>query len=648
MKIAHMFQRSIIHSSFIASHFFSPTQYRGRVADDLWAIPKGNVPVRHNPLNPPDGSVGSMAPREMFGGACGSYGPERFYCAAGSHTAMANWQVLPVFRSALKTTVNVLQHGINSLRKLRCVKRSPILLTLMLLVPTAGNLAAGHLVGITANSLVVINPTNLTKVAVIGTFTLPSPIQVFGALTFHRGSSRLYALGTASNSTGVTNEYLLAFEPATGNATVAASLEASWSTTGGAVAMGYEALEYVDSIGSLVATRFMGNFAASTHVRMSENGTTSPLVSNSRDNDFSVYDLRRNIYYTADANEIGQIATVDLTTASTTPIGLFSYGEMAYSPDDDRIYVLGNPDAAVLRQIRTSDGGAPITTSLLGSIPGQRVLGIAYVDAPATHLTIRTAQVELCWPTASNVCYQVMYRSELTTNEWQNLGEPIVGNGQINCVTDMVHPGSAQRFYKVEPTDCGVSPSRCPSAQTNGGIVGSRGIEVRPAAPASVDLQSLVSNTTAFLLPERIGHVTAQSVAYNIRQPGSYEALTSLGSYVLPAGTRINSYLLHFDTQSTLESDPNFVVEGSVTFDAEILGVIVLPHQLSASDSELASQSTAYPPFSATWRGLELNDQGDKDSVTLSADRRTIKFSMRVREWMDQVRVITSGWKACL
>lgn len=329
------------------------------------------------------------------------------------------------------------------------MKRTLIQLGLLGLVTCSG--AAGQLVGITSNSLVVINPTNLAQVSVIGTFTLPQHIEIFPTLTYHRGSCRLYAYGIAISGGRVTNQYLLAFNPDTAAATVAATLNSSYPVGGasGTITLGYEALEYVNSIGDMVATSFSGSFVSSNHVRMAEDGTTTFLVSNGIDNDQSVYDPVRDIYYNADANDSGQLAQVNLSTGTRQNIGSFGYADMAFSTGDDAIYVLGFPDRSTLRRIRTTDGGAPITTTTLGTIPGPMVLGIAYVDEPGTHLSIRVSQVEICWSTRVGRSYQLQYRSDLTGDIWTDLGTPILGDGATKCATDSVLLGQPRRFYRV-------------------------------------------------------------------------------------------------------------------------------------------------------------------------------------------------------
>jgi hypothetical protein len=64
-------------------------------------------------------------------------------------------------------------------------------------------------------------------------------------------------------------------------------------------------------------------------------------------------------------------------------------------------------------------------------------------------VAIRVSEIEVCWSSASNLTYQVQYRSEMTTNLWTDLGAPVHGNGTTNCLPDKVSPGQPQKFYRV-------------------------------------------------------------------------------------------------------------------------------------------------------------------------------------------------------
>ena len=83
------------------------------------------------------------------------------------------------------------------------------------------------------------------------------------------------------------------------------------------------------------------------------------------------------------------------------------------------------------------------------------------VDASGTHIdnvvlerlpltsTIRVSEVEVCWETVSTRVYQVQFRSVITGNNWTDLLPPVQGNGQTNCIKDVVPVGEPQRFYRV-------------------------------------------------------------------------------------------------------------------------------------------------------------------------------------------------------
>ena len=95
------------------------------------------------------------------------------------------------------------------------------------------------------------------------------------------------------------------------------------------------------------------------------------------------------------------------------------------------------------------------------------------------------------------------------------------------------------------------------------------------------------------------------------------------------------------------------VFDGSLTFDTDILGVIMTNHQatgpgnhrprlLEISDAVLGNPGTTYPPLGFSERQLELGQGSESDRVTLSADRRTLTFHMVVQPTNDQLRILTA------
>ena len=75
------------------------------------------------------------------------------------------------------------------------------------------------------------------------------------------------------------------------------------------------------------------------------------------------------------------------------------------------------------------------------------VLDDVSVEPQDAILGVNFSEVTVCWYAMSNRTYQLQYRSELTTNQWVNLGTPLVGAGTTNCVADkIIQP---RRFYRA-------------------------------------------------------------------------------------------------------------------------------------------------------------------------------------------------------
>ncbi len=56
--------------------------------------------------------------------------------------------------------------------------------------------------------------------------------------------------------------------------------------------------------------------------------------------------------------------------------------------------------------------------------------------------------IEITWPSSSNVSYQVQSTTNLSTSNWINLGNPIIGNGSVMSVFDSARSKNAN-FYRL-------------------------------------------------------------------------------------------------------------------------------------------------------------------------------------------------------
>ncbi len=182
------------------------------------------------------------------------------------------------------------------------------------------------------------------------------------------------------------------------------------------------------------------------------------------------------------------------------------------------------------------------------------------------------------------------------------------------------------------------------STSASASVIGTTGPIAQIAAPASVDVNALESDTTVFLFEEQVAFILPTELSAEITSPTT---VVSPGSGITPgtiaAGTAVDSFFLHADTATP---DVPFIFDGSITFDREIIAVILFGSTLDASDL-LGAAGTVYPaPGSNPLRGIaEPGSSGD--AVTLSGDRRTLTFTSRVTELLgvgqDQLRIVTQA-----
>lgn len=161
-------------------------------------------------------------------------------------------------------------------------------------------------------------------------------------------------------------------------------------------------------------------------------------------------------------------------------------------------------------------------------------------------------------------------------------------------------------------------------------------IVVIPAPPAAT--LNTLQGPDVFAFSETTNVILGADLAVDINAPGLYSSAASLTGGTIAAGTAVDSYLLHFDPNV---SGPLFIPQGAfgtITFDREILGVIVLDATLDASDSVVGNPGTVYPT-GVVGRGLDF---GVLDLVRVLDDRRTLLIGALEDINFDQVRIITA------
>jgi hypothetical protein len=166
------------------------------------------------------------------------------------------------------------------------------------------------------------------------------------------------------------------------------------------------------------------------------------------------------------------------------------------------------------------------------------------------------------------------------------------------------------------------------------GIVSTSGAVAVISPPANIQTGVLESDTVVSVFAERISHTLSANVGVDITIPGAYvppvmDPSTFLTPDVLLAGAAVDSYFVHLDPVT------NTSLEGSLSFDRDILGLIMTDATLAASHAELGFPGTTY----GTQGQLEIG----QESITLSADRRTVSFILNVLPNRDTMRIVTSA-----
>jgi hypothetical protein len=137
----------------------------------------------------------------------------------------------------------------------------------------------------------------------------------------------------------------------------------------------------------------------------------------------------------------------------------------------------------------------------------------------------------------------------------------------------------------------------------------------------------------AFLFEEFVGPL-ASGIEVDMVLPGDYKQIPSIQDTAIPAGTVLRSYVLVKTPKPEKQAN---LVSGSVTFDEEIVGIIVQNTTADAFARAIAP-SQMFVPGKADHDWIDLYSQ--EDVLVLSQDRRTIEFAFETNDAPDTIRVL--------
>lgn len=166
-----------------------------------------------------------------------------------------------------------------------------------------------------------------------------------------------------------------------------------------------------------------------------------------------------------------------------------------------------------------------------------------------------------------------------------------------------------------------------------GEIVGTCGDAQLVPPPPDVTEGGYASNDRITVFNEQQNVTLSASIVVDAWEPGLYDDNGDLGTRAIPAGTRVSSHYIHYDSTSVVGHSAN----GCVTFDNKIIGVVERDLNL-ANTNTLGAGGVNYPGFLAD-RGYEL---GANDAFTISDDGKKLTIN---NTWtlagVDDLRVIT-------
>ena len=238
--------------------------------------------------------------------------------------------------------------------------------------------SAETIYGVTDSHLVKFDTANPGAVTVVGAHGFGGANRRLFNLAYNKSDGYFYAIGWENRVGDHADQFLARIDPATGAGSVAANLGNS------ANAGYYEGIDWNDKRGSLtVANGGAANGFDTVNIY--------DIATNGRDNDFLVYDSKRDLTHVWDPNGLAQWTKTDLGTGNNVDLGAINnlLGEGAYSANQDAFFCYLISSAAPYSLIKiTTDGIVNITTTNEGFInmpvDTGALTGLAFIPTPGT------------------------------------------------------------------------------------------------------------------------------------------------------------------------------------------------------------------------------------------------------------------------
>lgn len=153
------------------------------------------------------------------------------------------------------------------------------------------------------------------------------------------------------------------------------------------------------------------------------------------------------------------------------------------------------------------------------------------------------------------------------------------------------------------------------------------------------DVDQWPSGENAFVFHDFVGRLATEATVDVAEPTGNAKPTTDSGA-TIPAQTDVRSYII---VKAGRSADVTINAQGSVTFENEVIGIIINEATADRFAAAVQATSPVFSPGNGGQRWLDPNVFNEH--VTLSEDRRTVRFQFQVKQAVDTIRVLVRAEK---
>jgi hypothetical protein len=162
-----------------------------------------------------------------------------------------------------------------------------------------------------------------------------------------------------------------------------------------------------------------------------------------------------------------------------------------------------------------------------------------------------------------------------------------------------------------------------------------------PPGPYHDPMSEFKSDSRIFLMPEQMGLKLVEPLNVEAYRSSRELEESARGPLNIPAGQRIDSYLLFFNPANSSTEHP-ISISGKISFNRPIIGLILCEEDVFYQSDKLVGLPGLNYSATTGRRGLEVHQKAKpaRDIIEVSADGKQLYFHLCVGHLRDQLRVI--------